>query len=127
MWLLSSARSNGQIHCGCVVVAWQLSDTNPGDGGFATIPGTHSERQLSPDLLAPDPLALHLHLPPDLDLFCCHAIRTENNFPVPMEIRTLEKYGQYVREMTARAGDVIIFPEALVCLPPSPSLAVGRP
>ena len=66
-------------------------------------------------------------LPPDLDLFCCHAIRTENNFPVPMEIRTLEKYGQYVREMTARAGDVIIFPEALVCLPPSPSLAVGRP
>ena len=43
-----------------------------------------------------------------------------------MEIRTLEKYGQYVREMTARAGDVIIFPEALVCLP-SPSLAIGRP
>ena len=123
MWLLSSARSNGQIHCGCVVVAWQLSDTNPGDGGFATIPGTHSERQLSLDPLAPDPLALHLHL--TYVLLPCDP--TENNFPVPMEIRTLEKYGQYVREMTARAGDVIIFPEALVCLPPSPSLAVGRP
>ena len=65
-------------------------------------------------------LRFHLHLTHVL-------LPTENNFPVPMEIRTLEKYGQYVREMTARAGDVIIFPEALVCLPPSPSLAVGRP
>ena len=59
-------------------------------------------------------------------MFCCHACDpTENNFPVPMEIRTLEKHGQYVREMTARAGDVIIFPEALVCL--TPGLAVRRP
>jgi hypothetical protein len=22
----------GEIHCGCVVVAWQLCDCNPGDG-----------------------------------------------------------------------------------------------
>ena len=32
--------SHGEIHCGCVVVAFQLSETLAGDGGFATIPGT---------------------------------------------------------------------------------------
>ena len=33
--------------------------------------------------------------------------------PVPMTIRTLEKGASFVREMTSKRGDVIVFPEAL--------------
>jgi hypothetical protein len=31
----------GQIHSGLVVVAYNLRDVNPGDGGFAAVPGSH--------------------------------------------------------------------------------------
>lgn len=32
---------NGQMHNGLTVVAWQLADVNPGDGGLVVIPGSH--------------------------------------------------------------------------------------
>ena len=32
---------NGQMHCGLTVVAFQLTDVNPGDGGLIVIPGSH--------------------------------------------------------------------------------------
>ena len=33
--------SNGQFHNGLSVVAFNLADVNPGDGGFACVPGSH--------------------------------------------------------------------------------------
>ena len=33
--------SNGQFFNGLVAVAFELSDVNPGDGGFACVPGSH--------------------------------------------------------------------------------------
>ncbi|MBI2194106.1 MAG: phytanoyl-CoA dioxygenase family protein [Planctomycetes bacterium] len=32
---------DGRMFNGLTVVAWQLSDVNPGDGGFALVPGSH--------------------------------------------------------------------------------------
>ena len=32
---------HGKMHCGLCVAAWQLTDVEPGDGGFACIPGSH--------------------------------------------------------------------------------------
>ncbi|HEX5823026.1 MAG TPA: phytanoyl-CoA dioxygenase family protein [Candidatus Limnocylindrales bacterium] len=33
--------NDGRIHCGLVVVAYNLRDVNPGDGGFAGVAGSH--------------------------------------------------------------------------------------
>lgn len=32
---------NGKMHNGLVVAAWALSDSEPGDGGFCCVPGSH--------------------------------------------------------------------------------------
>ena len=32
---------NGRIRCGLMVIAYNLHDVNPGDGGFGCIPGSH--------------------------------------------------------------------------------------
>ena len=32
---------HGRMHCGLCVAAWQLTDVDRGDGGFACIPGSH--------------------------------------------------------------------------------------
>ena len=32
---------NGRSYCQAVTVTWQLRDVNPGDGGFACVPGSH--------------------------------------------------------------------------------------
>ena len=32
---------NGQTYCGGVTVSWQLTDVQPGDGGFTCVPGSH--------------------------------------------------------------------------------------
>ena len=34
-------QQNGKIYCRGITVAWQLTDVNPGDGGFACVPGSH--------------------------------------------------------------------------------------
>ncbi|MBK34727.1 MAG: hypothetical protein CME26_04245 [Gemmatimonadetes bacterium] len=39
---------NGQMRCGLTVVAWNLTDVNPGDGGFACIPGSHKANYVAP-------------------------------------------------------------------------------
>ncbi|HYE07444.1 MAG TPA: phytanoyl-CoA dioxygenase family protein [Planctomycetota bacterium] len=38
---MAYAHHNGSIRCGLVVVAFNLHDVNPGDGGFAAVPGSH--------------------------------------------------------------------------------------
>ena len=68
---------NGEIHCGLTVVAWQLSDTNPGDGGLCLIPGSH-----------------------------------KGNFACPPAMKKYEKYQEFIKQITCRAGDVVIFTEA---------------
>ncbi len=42
---------NGQMHNGLVVVAWQLVDCNPGDGGLAVVPGSHKGNVSAPQLM----------------------------------------------------------------------------
>ncbi|MQC82614.1 MAG: hypothetical protein DWG79_01975 [Chloroflexi bacterium] len=39
---------NGKMRCGLTVVAWALTDCNPGDGGFACIPGSHKSNYSTP-------------------------------------------------------------------------------
>ena len=41
-------QQNGQIYCRGITVAWQLTDCNPGDGGFAVIPGSHKTCEPTP-------------------------------------------------------------------------------
>lgn len=69
---------NGQMHNGLTVVAWQLADVNPGDGGLALIPGSH-----------------------------------KGNYACPQTIRKWEEHQDIVRHVTCKAGDVVIFTEAV--------------
>ena len=39
---------NGRMRCGLTVVAWVLTDCNPGEGGFACIPGSHKSNYRTP-------------------------------------------------------------------------------
>jgi len=52
---------NNKIFCGLVVVAYNLRDVNPGDGGFACVPGSHKANYPFPkewkDLQEPHPCA----------------------------------------------------------------------
>ncbi len=68
---------DGRMHCGLTVVAWQLADVNPGDGGLCLIPGSHK----------------------------C-------NFACPPEMKRYEMYQAHIRQITGKAGDVVIFTEA---------------
>ena len=68
---------DGRMHCGLTVVAWQLADVNPGDGGLCLIPGSHK----------------------------C-------NFACPPEMKHYEMYQEHIRQITGKAGDVVIFTEA---------------
>jgi hypothetical protein len=38
----------GRMSCGLTVVSWQLTDANPGDGGFACISGSHKSNYPAP-------------------------------------------------------------------------------
>ncbi len=69
---------DGRMHNGLTVVAFQLTDINPGDGGLIVIPGSH-----------------------------------KSNYPCPPEMRKYEKYQEHVRQLTCKAGDVILFTEAV--------------
>jgi ectoine hydroxylase-related dioxygenase (phytanoyl-CoA dioxygenase family) len=39
---------HGKMRCGLTVVGWNLTDVNPGDGGFACIPGSHKAHYPTP-------------------------------------------------------------------------------
>ena len=41
-------QQNGAIYCRGVTVAWQLTDVNEGDGGFAVVPGSHKVCEPTP-------------------------------------------------------------------------------
>ena len=69
---------DGQMHNGLTVVAWQLADVNPGDGGLALIPGSH-----------------------------------KGNYTCPQPIRKWEAHRDVVKQVTCKAGDVVIFTEAV--------------
>ena len=69
---------DGKMHNGLTVVAFQLADVNPGDGGLAVIPGSH-----------------------------------KSNFECPREMLLYKKHREHVKEVVCKAGDVIIFTEAL--------------
>jgi hypothetical protein len=40
---------DGRMHNGLVVVAYNLYDVNPGDGGFGCVPGSHKSNYVLPD------------------------------------------------------------------------------
>ncbi len=69
---------DGKMHCGLTVVAWQLADVKPGDGGFCLIPGSH-----------------------------------KGNVACPKDVRHYEKFQELVKPITCKAGDVVIFTEAV--------------
>ena len=72
---------DGTIRNGLTVFTYNLSDCNPGDGGFACIPGSH---------------------------------KTNLRSSVPREVMRFERPAHYVRQPPAKAGDVLIFTEALI-------------
>ena len=75
-----------RMHTGFAVVSWALTDTPAEGGGFACIPGSHKQ-----------------------------------NFPLPQfreafdqnELLTIDEDPDLIREVRVRAGDVVIFTEAL--------------
>jgi ectoine hydroxylase-related dioxygenase (phytanoyl-CoA dioxygenase family) len=69
---------DGRMHNGLTVVAYQLTDVNPGDGGLCVVPGSH-----------------------------------KGNFPCPEALRRGEAYGEFVKQITCKAGDCVIFTEAV--------------
>jgi ectoine hydroxylase-related dioxygenase (phytanoyl-CoA dioxygenase family) len=69
---------DGRMHNGLIVVAWQLADAGPGDGGLCVVPGSHKA-----------------------------------NLPAPRSLRLYEEHQQVVTQIAAKAGDVVIFTEAL--------------
>ena len=69
---------DGRMHNGLTVVAYQLTDVNPGDGGLCVVPGSH-----------------------------------KGNFPCPEALRRGEAYGEFVKQIPCKAGDCIIFTEAV--------------
>ena len=42
-------QQNGKIFCRGITVAWQLTDVNEGDGGFACVPGSHKTAEPTPE------------------------------------------------------------------------------
>ena len=40
--------AHGRMHCGLCVAAWQLTDVQEGDGGFACVPGSHKSNYRPP-------------------------------------------------------------------------------
>ena len=42
-------QQNGKIYARGVTVAWQLTDVNPGDGGFVIVPGSHKNGEPTPE------------------------------------------------------------------------------
>ena len=69
---------DGKMHNGLTVVSFQLTEVNPGDGGFIVIPGSH-----------------------------------KSNFPCPQKMRLYEKYQEHIRQIVCKAGDVVVFTEAV--------------
>ena len=69
---------DGQMHNGLTVAAWQLTDSNPGDGGLCLIPGSH-----------------------------------KGNYACPQEVRKWLAHREIVRQVACKAGDVVIFTEAV--------------
>ena len=76
----------GKMHTGLTVASWALSDTPPGGGGFACVPGSHKSNYPLPDFLE----KFHAN-----------------------ELVSLEEDPDFIREIPVKAGDVIIFTEAL--------------
>ena len=68
----------GRMHNGLTVVAYQLTDVNPGDGGLCVVPGSH-----------------------------------KGNFPCPEAMRHGVAHGEFVKQITCKAGDCVIFTEAV--------------
>ena len=56
--------ANGQMHNGLSVVAYNLKDVNPGDGGFGCVPGSHKSNYRFPgewrDLEQSQPFVAHV-------------------------------------------------------------------
>jgi ectoine hydroxylase-related dioxygenase (phytanoyl-CoA dioxygenase family) len=70
---------DGKMHNGLVVLAYALKDCNPGDGGFACVPGSHKA-----------------------------------SFPLPASWRDMAQgMAPDVKVVTCKAGDAILFTEAL--------------
>ncbi len=70
---------NGRMFNGLVVLAYALKDCNPGDGGFACVPGSHKA-----------------------------------NYPLPESWRDMAQgFGPGVQVISCKAGDAILFTEAL--------------
>ena len=42
-------QQNGKIFCRGITVAWQLTDVDEGDGGFACVPGSHKTAEPTPE------------------------------------------------------------------------------
>ena len=90
---------------GLTVVAFQLTDINPGDGGLCLVPGKPS----------------HPHSP-----HLCGRFRSslrvvvvgshKSKFARPKSMSLLEEHAEFVQEVPCSAGDCIIFSGALASL-----------
>ena len=59
-------QQNGRIYCRGITVAWQLADCKAGDGGFAIVPGSHKNREPTPQGVKSVEDALDLVVQPEM-------------------------------------------------------------
>lgn len=76
----------GRMHTGLTVASWALTDTPAGGGGFACVPGSHKSNYPLPNFIE----KFHAN-----------------------ELISMEEDPDFIRQIPVKAGDVIIFTEAL--------------
>lgn len=108
---------DGQMHNGLVVVAWQLVDCNPGDGGLAVVPGSHKGVRHMMQLIW---LALSSAVVLGFLTFLGFhpwywwnllARLYAGNVGAPQSMRQFKAHQEFVKQPATKAGDVIIFTE----------------
>ena len=105
------------MHNGLVVVAWQLVDCNPGDGGLAVVPGSHKGVRHMMQLIW---LALSSAVVLGFLTFLGFhpwywwnllARLYAGNVGAPQSMRQFKAHQEFVKQPATKAGDVIIFTE----------------
>lgn len=106
---------NGRASCESITVTWQLRDVNPGDGGFACVPGSHKANYPMPEGVrtCEDHMGLALHQPFKAGdvLFFADGPQIHGTFPWRSEI---DRRGILIKYSSAgfhRSGGDLVQPE----------------
>ncbi len=107
---------NGRSYCEAVTATWQLRDVNPGDGGFACVPGSHKANYpTTPGIrTCDDHMGLVKHLPMKAGdvLFFMDGATTHGTFAWQSEISRRGILIKYSSRNFHRSGGETAHPES---------------